>query len=106
MTKYPNFRDSQFGQHSFGYGRRKCLGMDIVDDELLVTGASVLWAFQMAQAVCPVTGEKVPIDTQATNSHVILEPSDYKMRFDIRSEERRVQVMKNFAEVAGGLKVY
>lgn len=106
LSKYPNFRDSKHGMHSFGYGRRKCLGMDIVDDELFVSGAGVLWAFKMAQAVCPVTGEKVPIDTQATNSHVILEPSDYKMRFDIRSEERRKQVLANFADVAGGLKVY
>lgn len=80
--------------------------MDIVDDELFVSGAGVLWAFRMAQATCPVTGDAIPIDTEATNSHVILEPSDYKMRFDIRSEERRRQVLANFADVAGGLKVY
>lgn len=80
--------------------------MDIVDDELLVTGAALLWAFNMTQATCPVTGEKVPIDTQATNAHVILEPNDFKMRFDIRSEQRRATVAKNFGDVAGTLKVY
>lgn len=106
LTKYPNFRDSKFGMHSFGYGRRKCLGMDIVDDELLVTAAGVLWAFNMSQATDPVTGQKVPIDTQATNSHVILEPNCYKMHFSVRSEEKRAQLMKNYGEVAHELKVY
>lgn len=105
LTKYPNFRDSKFGTHSFGYGRRKCLGMDIVDIELFVTGASVLWAFNMSQAVDSITGEKVPIDTYATNSHVILEPSPYEMQFDIRGERRRAVVMANYANVASSLKV-
>lgn len=80
--------------------------MDIVDDELFVTGASVLWAFNMTQAVDAITGEKVPIDTYATNSHVILEPDPFKMRFNVRSEQRRDHLMENYAEVAGGLKVY
>lgn len=80
--------------------------MDIVDDELLVTGASVLWAFNMNQAIDPVTGDKIAIDTQATNSHVILEPSDFKMRFDVRNEPRRKQIMESYWTVADGLKVY
>lgn len=80
--------------------------MDIVDDELFVTGAGLLWAFNMTQATDAVTSEKVPIDTMATNSHVILEPSQFQMRFEIRSEARRESVVRNFSEVAGGLKVY
>ncbi|CAN8104271.1 unnamed protein product [Discula destructiva] len=106
LTKYPNFRDSKHGQHTFGWGRRKCLGMDIVDDELFVTGAGLLWAFNLLQATDAVTGEKVPIDTMATNSHVILEPSAFQMRFEVRSEEKRESVVRNYGEVAGGLKVY
>lgn len=106
LSKYPNFRDSKYGQHTFGWGRRKCLGMDIVDDEFFVTGAGLLWAFNMTQAVNPVTGDKVPINSMATNSHVILEPSEFQMRFEVRSEEKRDSVVRNFGEVAGGLKVY
>lgn len=106
LTKFPNFRDSKHGQHTFGFGRRKCLGMDIVDDELFVTGAGLLWAFNMTQATDAVTGDKVPIDTMATNSHVILEPSEFKMQFEVRSAERRERVVRNYGEVAGGLKVY
>lgn len=106
LSKYPNFRDSAFGMHSFGYGRRKCLGMDIVDIELFVTGASVLWAFDMTQDLDAATGEKVAIDTFATNSHVILEPDPYRMRFAVRGDHKRVAVTGNYAQVAEGLKVY
>lgn len=106
LTKYPNFRDSKYGQHTFGWGRRKCVGMDIVDHELFVTGAGLLWAFNMTQATDAVTGEKVPIDTQKTNAHVILEPIGFDMKFEVRSEKRREAVLRNYCEVAGGLKVY
>lgn len=93
--------------HTFGYGRRKCLGMDIADDELFVTGASLLWAFDMAQAVDSSNGgAPVPIDTFATNSHVILEPDAYQMRFAVRGEARRLQVLKNYVDVQEELKVY
>lgn len=106
LSKYPNFRDSAYGMHSFGYGRRKCLGMDIVDIELFVTGASVLWAFDMSQDVDAETGEKIAIDTYATNSHVILEPDPYRMRFAVRSDARRATVTENYVQVAPELKVY
>lgn len=105
LSKYPNFRDSKYGMHSFGYGRRKCLGMDIVDIELFVTAASVLWAFNMSQAVDGVTGEKVSIDSYATNSHVILEPDPYQMQFDVRGARKRALVTANYAEVAPSLKL-
>lgn len=80
--------------------------MDIVDDELFVTGAGLLWAFNMTHDTNAVTGDKIPIDTMATNSHVILEPAAFKMRFEIRSDERRETVLRNYGEVVGGLKVY
>lgn len=80
--------------------------MDIVDIELFVTGASVLWAFNMEQQTCPRTGEKVPIDSQATNSHVILEPSPFAMRFGVRKEDRRRAITEAYGEVSASLKVY
>lgn len=80
--------------------------MDIVDIELFVTGASVLWAFNMEQMTCPRTGEKVPIDSQATNSHVILEPSPFAMRFSVRSDQRRKAITEAYGEIAANLKVY
>ena len=104
LTKYPNLRDG-YGMHTFGWGRRTCLGKDIADDETFVFAAGVLWGFNLAQRVCPMTGERIPIDSQATNSHVILEPNDYKADIRPRSEERARQIMEGFAKVRGELRV-
>lgn len=90
--------------HTFGWGRRTCLGQNIVDDETFVFGASVLWAFNLAPKVCPRTGKEVPIDTQATNSHVILEPSPYQLSVKVRSEERGRQVLEGYNAVRKELR--
>lgn len=104
LSKYPSFREGA-SMHSFGWGRRTCLGKDIADNELFVSGASVLWAFDMGPKVCPSTGKEVPIDTQATNSHVILEPSPYHMTFKPRSEARTKNILEGYASVQSELRV-
>jgi hypothetical protein len=91
--------------HSFGWGRRTCLGQNIVDDETFVFASAVLWAFNLAPKVCPRTGEQVPIDTQATNSHVILEPSPYQISIKVRGAERGKQVLEGYHEVMGELRL-
>ncbi|KAK4149090.1 cytochrome P450 1A1 [Chaetomidium leptoderma] len=104
LTRYPNFREGH-SMHTFGWGRRTCLGQNIVDDETFVFAAATLWAFDLAPKVCPRTGVQVPIDTQATNSHVILEPSPYQIGIRVRSEERGKQVLEGYHQVMAELKV-
>lgn len=77
-----------------------------MDIELFVTGASVLWAFNLEQMTCPQTGEKVPIDSEATNSHVILEPSPFAAKFTVRNDQRRQAITEAYGKVAANLKVY
>jgi len=91
--------------HTFGWGRRTCLGQNIVDDEMFVFGAATLWAFNSAQKRHPRTGELIPIDTQATNSHVILEPSPYQLDFKPRTPERAKTILENYHSVLGQLKL-
>ncbi|ORY65762.1 cytochrome P450 [Pseudomassariella vexata] len=104
LTRYPNFREGK-GMHTFGWGRRTCLGQHIVDDEMFVTGASVLWAFNMTKKKCPVTGKDVDFDSEATNAHVILEPLPFPMDFAPRSEKRAAQILSGYAEVREKLRV-
>jgi len=104
LSKYPNFREGH-GMHTFGWGRRTCLGQNIVDDEMFVFGAASLWAFNSAQARNSRTGELIPIDTQATNSHVILEPLPFQLDFKPRSQERAQQILTNYHEVIGKLRL-
>lgn len=89
LTRYPNFREGS-SMHSFGWGRRTCLGQNIVDDEMFVFGAALLWAFEVTPKTCPVTGKEVPIDTQKTNSHVILEPVDFQLGYKVREGKKEL----------------
>ncbi|KAL1849924.1 hypothetical protein VTK73DRAFT_9787 [Phialemonium thermophilum] len=104
LTRYPNFRDGQ-AMHTFGWGRRTCLGQNVVDDETFVFGAAVAWAFDLAPRTCPATGKPVPIDTQATNSHVILEPKPFQLSIKPRSEKRAADVLDGYKAVLGELRL-
>ncbi|KZL87592.1 cytochrome p450 [Colletotrichum incanum] len=104
LTRYPNFREG-VGMHTFGWGRRTCLGQTLVDDEMLIAGASVCWAFDMGLKKCPATGEDVTFDTQATNSNVILEPLPFPMQFKIRSPEKAQRVLEAYNNVRETLRV-
>lgn len=104
LTKYPNFRDGK-AMHTFGWGRRTCLGQTIADDELFVAGANVCWGFDLGRKRCPRTGEVVAFDDQATNSNVILEPKPFPIEIRPRSEERAAQILEGFKGVQPILKV-
>jgi hypothetical protein len=91
--------------HTFGWGRRTCLGQTIVDDEMFVAGAGVCWGFDMSLKTCPKTGKPITFDTQATNSNVILEPLPFPMVFKPRSEERAKLILENYNAVRGELRV-
>jgi len=103
LSRYPNFREG-VGMHTFGWGRRTCLGQHIVDDEMFVTGAGILWGFNLSQKKCPMTGKVVEFDTEATNSHVILETKPFPCNIEPRSEKRAHQIMAQFAEVQKDLR--
>ncbi|KAL0943476.1 Fumitremorgin C synthase 1 [Colletotrichum truncatum] len=104
LSHYPNFRDG-VGMHTFGWGRRACLGQNLVDDEMFVAGAAVCWAFDMGLKKCPATGKDVTFDSQATNSNVILEPLPFPMQFKIRSPERAQAVLDGYNVVRDNLRV-
>lgn len=91
--------------HTFGWGRRTCLGQSIADYELFLTGASVVWGFSLAIKKCPLTGEEVAFDNQATNSSVILESTPFPMDFMPRSKERAAIMMKNFEMIHADIRV-
>ncbi|KAJ2900066.1 cytochrome P450 [Zalerion maritima] len=104
LSRYPNFREG-VGMHTFGWGRRTCLGQNMVDDEMFCAAAGVLWAFDMDRKRCQATGKVVEFDDQATNSNVILEPLPFPMEIKPRSDKRAALVLENYGKVRDGLKV-
>lgn len=97
LSRYPNFRDG-VGMHTFGWGRRTCLGQHIVDDEMFISGAGVLWAFNLKRKMSPKTGRAIDFDSEATNAHVILEPLPFPCDFQPRSPKRTAQILSGYAE--------
>ncbi|XWW92869.1 hypothetical protein V2A60_000796 [Cordyceps javanica] len=104
LSRYPNLREGK-GMHTFGWGRRMCLGQSLADYELFVTGASVVWGFDLSAKTCPLTGEDVVFDDRATNSSVILEPTPFPMDLKPRSPERAKRIMHQYELVRSELKV-
>ncbi|GJN75595.1 hypothetical protein PLICBS_009699 [Purpureocillium lilacinum] len=104
LTQYPSLREGK-AMHTFGWGRRACLGTALVDREMFVFAAAVCWAFDLAPRTCPLTGEEVPVNTRATDSNVILEPTPFAVDVRPRSEERAVQVVEMYARVSGRMRV-
>lgn len=104
LTNYPNLRDGK-AMHTFGWGRRTCLGQSIADDDLFVAGANVCWGFDLGRKICPRTGKVIEFDNQATNSNVILEPKPFPIEIRPRSEERARLILENYKDVQSILKV-
>ncbi|KAI0016429.1 cytochrome P450 [Xylariomycetidae sp. FL0641] len=104
LTRYPNCREG-VGMHTFGFGRRTCLGQHIVDDEMFVTGAGVLWGFNLTQKRCPKTGEPIPFDSEGTNAHVILETLPFPCDFTPRSSDRASHILDQYAKARDGIRV-
>ncbi|KAI1356298.1 cytochrome P450 [Xylaria sp. FL0043] len=104
LSRYPNMREG-VGMHTFGWGRRTCLGQHIVDDEMFVSGAAVLWGFNLDRKRCPKTGEVIDFDTEATNAHVILEPDPFPCDIRPRSPERAALILKYYQDAREELRV-
>lgn len=81
---------------SFGYGRRQCLGQTLTQDELLVACGGLLWGFNMAKKVDPVTGLEIDIPLSQSNSLLIIKPDPFEMAFHPRSEKRREEIRRNW----------
>lgn len=104
LTQYPNLREGH-AMHTFGWGRRACLGQAMTDYEMFIFAARVCWAFDLSLKKCPLSGEDVVFDTQATNSLVIAEPSPWPMDVKPRREERARAIVEQYMAVWGELRV-
>ncbi|KAH8678862.1 cytochrome P450 [Tricladium varicosporioides] len=89
LTKYPNLQN----YHQFGYGRRTCQGVEIVDQELFLVMAGLAWAFDIRKKKDPAGNEMVPDDLKYT-SLLIAKPVKFDFDLTVRSEERRVAIEK------------
>ena len=82
---------------SFGWGQRTCLGQTVTRDETLVACGGLLWAFNLVKKL-DAQGRPITPPLDKSNSLLIIKPDPFQMAFEIRSEERRKDVLRNWEE--------
>ncbi|KAI0128692.1 cytochrome P450 [Xylariales sp. AK1849] len=94
LTQYPTIK----GMTSFGWGQRQCLGMTLTQDELVVACGAISWCFNLKCKIDPATGEELPVPLDKSNSLLIIKPDPFQMAFEPRSEVRKQEALRLWAE--------
>lgn len=94
LSIYPNIK----GFTTFGYGRRVCQGVDLVEAELLVAIGGMAWACQISRKRDEKTGEEIVPPAHDYTSLLISRPKMFPFVLEARSEERRKEVWANWRE--------
>jgi len=88
LTQYPNLN----GFSQFGFGRRTCQGIPIVDQDLFLTMGGMAWAFSIQKKRDPATGAEIPVHWNDYTPLLIAKPAAFQFEAVPRSEERLRQV--------------
>lgn len=94
LTVYPTIKNLS----SFGYGQRQCLGQTLTQDELLLACGGLCWGFDMTKKIDQETGQEIDIDTNASNSLLIVKPDPFQMKFIPRSSARKEKILNQWRE--------
>lgn len=72
--------------------------MTLTQDELVVACGALAWCFNMKQKVDPSTNQNIPVPLDKSNSLLIIKPDPFQMAFEPRSEERKKETLRLWAE--------
>lgn len=90
LTHYPNLN----GYSQFGFGRRTCQGVPIVDQDLFLAMGGLAWAFDIRKKRDPVTGEEVKVHWNDYTPLLIAKPAKFDFEAVPRGgEERRAEIL-------------
>jgi hypothetical protein len=97
LTEYPNLK----GFSQFGYGRRTCQGVDIVEQELFLVMGGLAWAFDIRKKRNKF-GYEVPVPTDKYTSLLIAKPEKFQFGMKPVSQDRVNMIKKDWMEINGG----
>ncbi|KAK1777554.1 cytochrome P450 [Copromyces sp. CBS 386.78] len=95
LTTYPNL--SGFSQ--FGFGRRTCQGVPIVEQDLFLTMGGMAWAFTITKKTDPVTGREVPVHWNDYTPLLIAKPCRFPFEA-VPRDEHKVKKMREMYDDA------
>ncbi|KAI2638298.1 cytochrome P450 [Xylaria nigripes] len=94
LTQFPTIK----GMTSFGWGQRQCLGQTLTQDELIVACGALSWCFNLKPKKDVITGLDLPVPLDKSNSLLIIKPDPFQMAFEPRSEARKQEALRLWAE--------
>ncbi|KAK4118409.1 cytochrome P450, partial [Parathielavia appendiculata] len=97
LLRYPNL--SAFSQ--FGFGRRTCQGIPIVEQDLFLTMGGLSWAFDLRKKRDPLTKREIPVHWDDYTPLLIAKPEKFLFDAVPRSQEK-LRLMREMFEAANG----
>jgi hypothetical protein len=95
LTQYPNLN----GYSQFGFGRRTCQGIPIVEQDLFLSMGGMAWAFDIRKKRDPDTGAEIPVHWNDYTPLLIAKPVRFPFDAIPRSPEK-VVLMRDMYESA------
>ncbi|OBR14654.1 Cytochrome P450 [Colletotrichum higginsianum IMI 349063] len=94
LTRFPNLD----GFSQFGFGRRTCQGVPIVDQDLFLTMGGMAWAFNI-QRKRNADGTEVPVHWNDYTPLLIAKPAPFEFDAVVRTPEK-AELMRSMFEAA------
>ncbi|KAK4041334.1 hypothetical protein C8A01DRAFT_45487 [Parachaetomium inaequale] len=88
LSQHPNLG----GFSQFGWGRRTCQGVPIVEQDLFLTMGGVAWALTIQKRRDPATGAEVPVHWDDYTPLLIAKPAPFPFDAVPRSRDKVVQM--------------
>lgn len=86
LTTYPRLE----GHSQFGYGRRVCMGVDIVNHELFLVCGALAWAYNLKKT--DSNGQEVQLNDMDYSNLLISKPSVFALDLTVRNEAKKEKI--------------
>lgn len=96
LTQYPNLN----GYSQFGFGRRTCQGIPIVEQDLFLTMGGMAWAFDIRKRRDPETGEELSVHWNSFTPLLIAKPVKFPFEAVARGGNSRKETLRAMWEAA------
>lgn len=105
-TSYESATKEEVGKRDhfgFGFGRRMCLAMNLVDQSLFLVMARLLWAFDFKRAVDDETGLDIVPDMDDLQFGLFVLPKPFPANIVPRTADRAQRIRAEWDQAAGEL---
>ncbi|EXF82196.1 cytochrome P450 2D18 [Colletotrichum fioriniae PJ7] len=92
--------------YNYGAGRRICPGIHLAERNMWRIASKLLWAFEFAEPMDPITGKVVPLDPHAYNPGILQAPLEFNVRITPRSQAHVETIRREFKEAEALLAQY